>query len=183
MNEATGFLVVLKRPDQVLHSYNPKYRGLYRTRPFYVEEYEKGFNDPYFSGKFTDGHGLVPNLQLAIQVLDELSKVETPTAFEILHVKEWTASSTLVEEAVSELFLGFDIACDSPFWSIVVDSPNPNDPEFRGFLTRLNQYGLFGSAEEARAYLEKYLASYPDKRELVLRMWQVHLVESEVSGS
>ncbi|TAH50150.1 MAG: hypothetical protein EYC68_14970 [Chloroflexota bacterium] len=175
MSKEKGFLVVLKSSEQIQHSYNPKYRGLYRTRPFYIEEYEKELNDPYFAGKYTDDHGLIPNLPFAAQVLAELVRMDDHASFEIIYVKDWEGASTL-EDSSGFRFLGFDVACYSPFWSIVADSPNPEDPEVRAFLTKLNEYGLFSSGEEAESYREAYLNLYPNKQELILRIWEVYLV-------
>ena len=169
-----GYLVVLKAPADVQQSYNPRYRGLYRMRPFHIDEYEKGFDDPYMSGQYTDDHGLIPTVALARQVLEKYSDVERADAFEIIYAKDEPAAATAFSDSVGHHFLGYDVACDAPFWSIVVDAPS--DPRFLEWLN-LNQNGLFESAEHAIAYLNKYRSQFPEKQDVVLKIWELYLVE------
>lgn len=171
---STGYLVVLKSTKQIMQSYNPRYRGLFRTRPFYIKEYERGFDDPYFSGKYTNEHGLIANLHSAREALEQLGNVEDRNAFEIIYARTVDDSSRADIKGLR--FLGFDVACYAPFWSIVVDSPSPADPLFQRLLERLNEYGLFGSEEDAREYLKSYRSVNPKSESLTLNIWGVYLV-------
>lgn len=165
-----GYLVVLKSPKAILECPNPNYRGLFRTRPFFIDEYEKGFDDPYFSGKYTDEHGLIFNLPLAKQVLQNYIKVENPADFEIIFVGTNKLGNEHRSMPKELRFLGFDIACFSPFWSIVVDLRS----------AQLNANGLFNTLVDAVTYYDYYLSSQDKDQGLILNIWEVYNVEPQM---
>ncbi len=177
-NLQSGFLVVLKYlpPDQTL--YNPHYKGIDRTPPFSLENYQKGFDDPYLSRKYTNSYGLMPNIELARDALKDFSQTERIENLEIIFVQEWDrVQFDLLNDYE---FLGYDVAADRPFWSIVNESPSPDDPHFNAILSKLNKYGLFTDARLANEYLDTYLSRFQSKHIEGLKIWEVYLVEPQL---
>jgi len=168
-----GYLVVLRwqLPTETL--YNPQYKGVYRIPPFSMEKYENGFDDPYLFGKYTDDDGLIPELSLAKEMLQDYTEIEPSQNLEIIYARnQQTFSSKPISKDL--LFLGFDIATTMPFWSIVNDSPAPSDPRFHDYLKLLNESGLFDSEKVVGDYLASYLLHYPSKGKH-LRIWEVYV--------
>lgn len=166
-----GFLVVLKSLRSGETIYNPNYKGIDRTPPFSLEEYEMGFNDPYLGGKYVNPDGLIPNLQLASQALVDFSKIEPAENLEIIFVQEWSKGQ--IEKEHTFNLLGYDIATDRPFWSIVNDSPSLTNPHFSGFLNALNKNGLFNSPQLAEEYLKTYILHIKKDQVSDLKIWVI----------
>lgn len=171
---SSGYLVVLRVPEIVPRSHNPRYRGLYRTRPFYMEEYEQGFDDPYFGSNYSDSENLIQDRSVITEFIKQYAPVEDPEAFEAIYVRTYQDNQSMNGEKPNFPFLGFDVAGVSPFWSIVADCPPPSDSRFSIYLGQLNEYGLFSTARIAREYLEAYFAEFPERRS-PMHIWQVYL--------
>jgi len=178
MIKNNGFLVVQKSPTVNKGRYNPLYRGVYRLTPWSMENFKKGFEDPYLSPKYATDDGFIPNLPLAQDVLLQFSTIVKAEDLEILYIRERNETEDMELLPVSGLnILGFDVASDSsPFWSVVDDFPPPDELELQAYLGQLNQNGLFDSVDVARDYLGAYLRRYPEDKESGLVVWEVYLV-------
>ena len=167
----SGYLVVLKSlPDQYTQ-YNHRYKGIDRTPPFSLESYRAGFDDPYLSREYIGLDGFIHSFELAQKVLDIYSQTEPAENLEIIFAREWNEhqSGRMAEYRL----LGYDIASDRPFWSIVNDSPSPEDPRFKPFLSQLNENGIFGMAELAAQYLAEYSRSQSTNGK-GLKLWVIY---------
>jgi hypothetical protein len=157
---AKGYLVVLTRPEDILASQNPKYRGLYRTPPWSASAYEKGFDDPYVFGDFTNEIGLIKNLRFARQVKMRFSGLVSAESLELIYVRSYPYDNDqdhLTADSPGARFLGFDVAApESPFWSLLPDFPS-EAADLESFLNKLNKFGLFDSVADSRAFLEAYI--------------------------
>jgi len=176
MTPQEGFLVVLKLQLPTETLYNPRYKGLYRTPPFSMEKYAEGFDDPYVFGTYMDANGLIPDISLAQEVLQRYTQIEPAGNLEIIYVHALENAPLRPIQEDGFQFLGFDIATDRPFWSIVNDSPSPTDSRFARFLDQLNENGLFSSAKLARDFLEAYLLHFQKDRDKGLKVWEVYRV-------
>jgi hypothetical protein len=177
MTTQNGFLVVLKSQLPTETIYNLHYKGLYRTPPFSMEKYSEGFDDPYVFRKYVDADGLIPDKSSAREVLRQYAQIEPIENLEIIYVRVWEGVTLKSIAEGGFQFLGFDVASDRPFWSIVNDSPSPDDPYCGQFLRQLNEYGLFNHAELARSYLDTYLSHFPRDRNEGLKVWEVYRFE------
>jgi hypothetical protein len=175
MRVVEGFLVVLKDPGISPRAWNPRYKGLCRTPPYREKEVEEGFEDPILFGDFVGEEGLAPDLATAQRVLDLFAEVEGPDALEILYARTCERGVKPSELPLESQFLGFDIACYAPFWSIVVDPPD--HPDARRIIAGVNENGLISSLDDATSYLEAYRSRWIDDQSLILRIWEVHLVK------
>ena len=167
-NKAEGYLVVLVESEYVLPT-NPRYRGLYRLPPYpsRVPEEEQAVED-YVFGSYKNKEGLIPESALARELLTRLSK--SPRRFEIIYARAYAGGRELLQ-AEPLHFLGYDVGCPSPFWSIVGDFPI----ELSSHSARLNEYGLFKEVGDAEAYLRAYHeGSFADDSPR-LRIWEVYL--------
>lgn len=173
-NLQSGFLVVLKFLPQGQTLYNPHYKGIDRTPPFSLEEYQAGFDDPYLSRNYINSDGLIPSMELAKEALKDFSQIERAENLETIFVQEWDKVQT--EELSGYEFLGYDVAADRPFWSIVNDSPSPEDPRFKAVLSKLNEYGLFADTRLAEEYLEIYSSQFQNKHARGLKIWAIYRV-------
>ncbi len=170
MNRGEGFLVVLRSPEEVLRSRNPHYRGIDRLPPYPpANDDDQEALDEYVFGHYKNDEGLIPELAQAKELLSKFAR--SRQEFEIIYVADHEPGMNLQ----SGQFLGFDVAGQSPFWSIVGDLPP--DPTSRVFADTLNKHGLFDSKEDARRYLETYRSRWQEDPDLVLRIWEVHLVD------
>lgn len=165
-----GLLVVLKQPVRWAAA-NPDYKGLYRGPGWptgYPEEEEPCHQ--YVWGPYMDDSqgGLIPTEELARE-LYHLFDV-SPREFEIIY-----ASTPDDPPGPSRgPLLGYDVACSSPFWSIVADWHS--DPEFTSFLDRLNANGLLATLEDASDFLETFRAVHPEGEETILHLWRIEAV-------
>lgn len=173
-----GYLVVLKPglADAVLN--NSKYRGLYRTPPYSMESYQKGFDNPYVFEKSISEDGLIPTLDLAQSVRIKFTEIHKFDDLEIIYVQTWNSSVQPEVTIPNVRFLGFDIAGTAPFWSIVGDCPSSSDPRFHNELGQLNEYGLFDTVDLAEKYFKNHLTHFTEGRDQGLVIWRVYLVEN-----
>jgi hypothetical protein len=182
MTKAEGYLVVLK--SEVIRKEfpfnNPNYRGLYRTPPFLMETYEKGFDDPYAFGNQTNEEDLIPTLGSVHKVQAKYSELYKPEEMETIYVQTWEGEERTVTKVSNSLLLGYDVAGGRlPFWSIVGDCPPLNDVKIGPLLTQLNSNGLFDSGELAQEYFTSHLEFYSYGREQGLRVWAIYLIENQ----
>lgn len=171
MTAREGFLVVSKSPQEVTRSHNRRYKGLFRVPLWSRKEYERGFDDPLVFGDYTNDAGLIRNWALVQEVLTRFAEVEPSDSLEIIFVRATDGSvSEGPPVAGGYQFLGFDVAGTAPFWSIVLDSPDPSDPDLRRLLGYLNEHGLFEQA------LDTYRTQILQDQDIPLHIWEVHLV-------
>ena len=169
--ESEGFLVVLRRPGDLLPT-NPRYRGLYRAPPYPSDDpAEQAVLEDYVFGSYTNEEAFIPDLTLARELLQRF-KAKSKRAFEIIYAKSGDLSD-LRPPISGATFLGFDVACDAPFWSIVADFPI----ELSTYLERLNEYGLFDRLEDAQEYLQAYHDYGFDDDSPDLKPWAVFLID------
>ena len=179
-NLASGYLVVLKSLPPSQTPYNARYRGIDRTPPFSIDAYQKGFDDPYLSRNFIDSDGLIPTIELARQALRVFSEYNPTGSLEMIFVHH--ADDQAPQALGNYQLLGYDVASGRPFWSIVNESPSPEDPLFKPILGTLNANGLFASAEEAEDYRQLYESQQAKKHVKDLRVWAVyHVMNSDQS--
>lgn len=168
-----GYLVVLKQPVRWARA-NPGYKGLYRGPgwPTGIPEEEEPL-DAYVWGPYMDDAqgGLIPTLDLALELYHRFD--DSPREFEIIYA----STSDEPADQTSSHFLGYDIACVSPFWSIVADWPS--DDSLTPFLAGLNENGLFGRLEDAESYLVRYRSVHPEKHKTILHVWRVRRIPVE----
>jgi len=172
-----GYLVVLRSQLPTETLYNPRYKGLYRIPPFSMKKYRDGFDDPYVFGKYVTAEGLIPDLMSAQEVLRRFTQIEPVENLEVICVRDRADVPSRPVKLEGLQLLGFDVASDRPFWSIVNDSPPPSDPRFERYLSLLNEHGLFDFDIQAREYLDAYLSHFPKDQDKGLRVWEVDLVE------
>jgi hypothetical protein len=170
-----GFLVVRKNPGTLPGAWNPRYRGLYRIPPYREKEVEEGFEDPLLFGDFVGEEGLAPDLATAQRVLDLFAEVEGPHALEILYARTCERGAKSSELPPESQFLGFDIACSGSFWSILVDPPD--HPDARRVIAGVSENGLISSLHDAASYLEAYRSRWLDDQDVIIWIWEVHLVK------
>lgn len=174
-----GYLVVLK--SSLPYEKHIRYKGIDRTPPFSLESYEAGFNDPYLFGKYLTPVGLIPTFSFAQEALQAYSQIKDVDNLEIIYVQTCDEFAPKTIEASGSRFLGFDAAGERPFWSIVNDSPPPDDPIYQPHLSQLNDQGLFSSWQIAKNYLETYLRNHPRKNNTGLHIWEVYSVQYDIT--
>jgi hypothetical protein len=172
-----GFLVVERSPQLVQGSLNPKYRGLYRTPPFRQEMYDKGFEDPYLTGKVLNEDGLIARLEDVESVLDVFSRMVDRDDLEIIYAERRDVLNVPLSYHAYR-FLGFDVATRSPFWSIVADL-DVSYPEGRDIQAKLNENGLLASAQAGMQYRQAYGDTHPEDSSVDLLIWAVSLLGPE----
>ncbi len=174
MNEYAGYLVVLNPPNYYPRSPNKQYRGLYRTPPYREEDAERGFEHPLVFGGFTNEAGLIADLATARQVLSRFGEVERGDRLEIIHVRSVHGNRDQELNSGSGLkWIGYDVACLAPFWSILVDWV---PAELPASSLRFNRYGLLNSLHDANMCLKGFRLRRPEDKDIVLYIWQVSLV-------
>jgi hypothetical protein len=155
---ATGFLVVLTRPDGVTQK-KPNYMGVNRIPAYPSKHPEEGQGmDDYVFGGFKDyDTNLIPTFERARELMGRLS--HSPRAFEII----MCSADAVPEEQGRSLVgpthrvvpLGYDVAnLHADYWSIVEDFAL--GPWSREYLPRLNDSGLFVDHQSAVDYLTGY---------------------------
>jgi hypothetical protein len=164
MEPKRGYLVVSTDPTHIA-AVDPGYRGLYRTPPFDQTKFNDGFDDPYISDEFVNQDGLIPDIAAADAVWKRFASVMSPEHLELLWVETGDGSSVPTESVDGE-YLGYDVACLAPFWSIVAD------PARDVFMPELNKHGLIGSYEAAEV-LRRTFSELPDGRDLDVYIWDV----------
>jgi hypothetical protein len=178
MKNRDGFIVVQKSPSVNKGRYNPRYRGVDRLVPWSMDQFKKGFDDPYLSPEYTTDDGFIVSLPLAQEVFQSFSEIIAPEDLEIIYIREVSGieeESFLAKPGLK--MIGFDVAGNgSPFYSIVDDFPPPNEGLFQDFREQLNENGLFESAGLAREYLRIYLERYPEEKNQDVVIWEVYLV-------
>jgi hypothetical protein len=170
MNKQKGFLVVLRTPRDSLGARNARYRGIDRLPPYSPSNSVPDVLDDYVFGKYKDESGLIPNLSLAKDLLSRFSAHHE--ALEIIYVREYEEGNEKLHDFP---FLGFDIAGQAPFWSVVGDLPQ--DQEIDATLKLLNEHGLFHTADDARSYLQEYRTKWLADPDLELSLWEIYLVK------
>lgn len=166
-----GYLVVLERPERSLPN-NPKYRGLDRLPPQpALLRQEAEALDAYVFGKYKDANGLIPSEERARELRDLFAV--SPRSFEIICVETVDDESSPPRRTL----LGYDVAGETPFESAVGNWPGQLFAECR---VRLNEFGLFQSADEAKEFFHQFRRMYPDEQPglMVWRVWAV----GEVGG-
>jgi hypothetical protein len=177
-----GYLVVLKMPADIISSRNPRYKGLFRTPPWSQEDYEKGFNDPYVFGEYTNEAGLIPSLQLALEVLGRFTEVVPPVALEIIYAQSYDNNDNPSLHSANLEFLGYDVAgSESPFWSLVADFPLP-EAILNSFFCKLNDSGLFSSIDDTKAYMEEYIRHKLPHYDSPWTLWRIYRVDNTVTS-
>lgn len=68
------------------------------------------------------------------------------------------------------IFLGFDVAGETLFWSIVGDLPQ--DTKIDVIINMLNDHGLFDKAADAESYLREYRSKWLTDPDLELSVWE-----------
>jgi len=177
-----GYLVVLKMPMDIISSRNPRYKGLFRTPPWSQEYYEKGFNDPYVFGEYTNEAGLIPSLELALEALGRFAEVISPVALEIIYAISCDNNDNPSIAPANLEFLGYDVAgSERPFWSLVVDLPLP-ESILSSYLDRLNDSGLFSSIIDTKAYLQEYIGHKLPHYDDPWTLWRIYRVDNTVES-
>jgi hypothetical protein len=177
-----GYLIVLKMPVDIISSRNPRYRGLFRTPPWSQEYYEKGFNDPYVFGEYTNEAGLIPSLDLAFEVLGRFAEIVSPVALEIIYAQSCDNNNKPSLHLANLEFLGYDVAgSESPFWSLVADFPL-HEAILNSFLGKLNDSGLFSSIDDTKAYLEEYIRHKLPHYDSPWTLWRIYRVDNGVKS-
>ena len=155
-----------------MRSRNPRYRGIDRLPPYSpANADDREALDEYVFGNYKNDEGLIPELALARELLSKFTR--SHSELEIIYVADHESAATNVPSGIQ--FLGFDVAGESPFWSIVGDFPP--DPASQVFVDVLNNHGLFASKEDAQKYLERYRSQWQEDPDLILSIWAVHAVE------
>lgn len=169
VDNAAGYLIV-ERNDRILIAIGiPHYKGLYRTPDWSQEAYESGFNDPLVFGTYTNSYGLIPILREAVEVVQRFAEIEPIAGLEIV----WTRQAgSHVDVPLACTYLGIDVACTAPFWSILAD--RPGDDFVKRAAEFINPEGLFPNADRASWYLSEYRRHHPEKAEIVLYLWEVY---------
>jgi hypothetical protein len=92
----------------------------------------------------------------------------------------WTKRcGAAVEVPADGRFLGIDIACTAPFWSVVAD--RPADAFVKEVIRALNSNGLFDNENDAVLYLSEYRSHHPEKADVDLFLWEVYTARSPLS--
>jgi len=175
MNKHQGFLAVLRFPKDASMSRNTHYRGIDRLPPYSPNSPgSQDVLDDYVFGKFKDEAGLIPNLSLAQELLRRFSGSDQE--FEIIYVREYEGGPDA--RGPDLRFLGYDVAGQSPFWSVVGDLPE--DEEITTFSELLNGHGLFDSVGKAAGYLERYRSRWLEDKSLQLSIWEIYVVVERI---
>jgi hypothetical protein len=163
-----GYLVVLKQPVR-WDDRNPSYKGLSRAPAWGDRPEEAEATDAYVFGSYTDSSqgGLIPTSSLAQELYRLFST--SPRELEIIYAQTLDEPQ---QDARRDL-LGFDVACVTPFWSIVHDWPP--DKELEVYLSRLNDNGLFTDPRDAGEFLDKFRAAHPEEDEIDLFIWRIEV--------
>lgn len=178
MTKLDGYLVVLRPELANTNLNNSKYRGLYRTPLDSMENYKRGFDNPYVFEKSISTDGLIPTIDLAHKARNKFTEIYQYNDLEIIYVQTSNGTAYTATDLANENFLGYDIAGIAPFWSIVGDCPLLSDPRFQGELSQLNNAGLFDSIIVAEEYFLNHLEHLTEGRDQGLMIWKVYLVES-----
>jgi len=170
VDDIKGYLVVLRVPVRLARS-NPKYRGLYRGPgwPTRFPEEEEALDAYVFGDYMSDSEGgLIPTEQLARELFSRFSA--SPREFDVIYAQ------TPHEERPGSPYplLGYDVACASPFWSILADWPVRQG--FESFKGLLNENGLFSDPAHAERFLEQSRRAYPEEDRAILHIWRIHAV-------
>jgi hypothetical protein len=136
-----------------------------------------GFQNPYALSEFVTSEGLIRTLELAREAFVRFSEIYQVEDLEIVYAKTWNGVQHNFEPPPSFHLLGYDVAGDAPFWSIVGDCPPLSDPNLGQSLSRINANGLFESGGEAIEYLSAHNRYRPEGRDQGLRIWQVYVSE------
>jgi hypothetical protein len=166
-----GYLVVDEHQRHLESIGLPDYRGLYRVHPWSEQEYEAGFNDPYVFGNYVNSAGLIPTVAEAHEVRERFLEVHPHAELEVLWTRE---CGICVDVPPDYAFLGIDVACTAPFWSILADLPP--DAFVQEAKDRKNQNGLFRGEADARWYLSQYRIRHPESTGTDLFLWEVYAV-------
>jgi hypothetical protein len=161
----SGYLVLSRDPAHIGGS-DRNYQGLYRTPPFEQAKYDAGFDDPYIADEFVDEDGLIPDIATADTVWKRFASVMPPEQLEVLWVTTADGDSVPTEAPDGAKILGHDVACLSPFWSIVADAVQDVS------MPELNEHGLLDSYEDAELVRQRFVAT-PDGRVTELYVWEV----------
>lgn len=165
-----GFLVVIQKPSDSVGTPNARYRGIDRLPPYSPTGSVPAALDDYVFGEYKDASGLIPDLSLAKDLLNRLNY--RPNPMEIIYVIEHDSGN---EAPPNFQFLGFDVAGETPFWSIVGDLPQ--NPRTDLILKTLNHNGLFDRAADAENYLQDYRANWLTDPDLKMSIWEIFLVK------
>lgn len=167
----SGYLVVLRRPEDIVNSPNPSYRGLYRTPPWSQSAFEAGFDDPYTFGDLVTDEGFFPDEAAAGNALRQFAPLWPPEDLEIIWTRQLTAARNS-RRNTSHSRIGFDLACQAPFWSPLVDRV-PSGQRVRELRANLNDAGLIDDACEAFALLDEVRAKRLIEPGIDLFVWEV----------
>lgn len=163
-----GYLVVLS-PDEAPPPGNLVYRGIDRLPPYPTSTPgEEGALEAYLVGGYKDAEGLLPTRESALELARRFDS--SPRSFEVIYVRSIDEGRDSSDSA--RTFLGYDVAGDTPFWSIVGDWA---DPTLADLLRRRNASGLFNRWEDAKEYLKEYRSRYPDDAAVPLRILEIWL--------
>src|SRR5438094_9407058 len=126
---------------------NRNYRGIYRMVASRPEHIERGFDDPVLNEELVDENGLNPAYEAAEKSIDEFSQIYQRESMEVIFVRspESPWEGPLRNQKLE--LLGYDVAGDAPFYSIVADMPA--DPRIANFARLLNASGLFDRPDDA----------------------------------
>jgi hypothetical protein len=171
MASTSGYLVVSTDPAHI-GSADARYRGLYRTPPFDQALYNAGFDDPYVSDEFVNEEGLLADVEAVEAVVDRFSTVMPISELEVLWVTTAASPELGGRPRAGWHRLGYDVACLSPFWSVVADPPEGVH------LAALNEYGLLAS-RQAGELIRDGLNDTPHGRDLEMLVWEVWRRPSE----
>src|SRR5712691_2878505 len=146
-----GYLIVQRNDRHLTTIGIPHYKGLYRTRDWSQQAYEGGFNDPLVFGAYTNSYGLIPTLREAVEVLQRFAEIEPIAELEIAWARQCDCK---VDGPSGCTYLGIDVACTAPFWSILAD--RPPDEFVKRAADLMNPNGLFPDEDSAKWYLSEY---------------------------
>lgn len=166
-----GYFVVLG-DEAVPGSPNTRYQGIDRMPPFDLDRWEAGIDWPTLppSG-LVDDNFMTANREQALLVAELFQKIFPERRIEIIYVDN--APAVNAEVSNDYPFLGFDVAGDAPYYSVLGNFPQKR--ELRPFLERLNSYGLFDSHVDAEEYLtvcRQIGWAEPRQRPFLWSIWQ-----------
>jgi hypothetical protein len=173
--DSFGYLVVLKEPHDIASGANARYKGLYRKPPFLQDEWNRGFEDPYMKPTLTNDAGFFRDIETAEWALSQFVPIFGDQSLEIIYAEDVERKAAYSADKPNKV-LGYDIACEAPFWSILADpplSPDIDDAQLMEMLDRLNAHGLLDDSRDAANYRRRYYEQWQGDPDVRLYVWEV----------
>ena len=103
------------------------------------------------------------------------AEIEPSTELAIIWTRE---ADSRVDAPSACTYLGIDVACTAPFWSILAD--RPSDEFVKRAAELMNPNELFPDVDRASWYLSEYRRHHPEKAEIELFLWEVYALTADV---